>query len=124
MKKKIVLLSAVLLIVVVSAFAINGKLFSNSENPLPNFEVTVYQYGGSSTQSGAEIVVYGFNNNPILSGTTGTGGIYSQSWPGSLGNYTVKAWYPPRPNDGQNGQNGFTYSGADIVTSVTLGPNY
>jgi len=124
MKKKIVLLSAVLLIAVVSAFAINGNLFSNSGNPLPNFQVTVYQYGGSSTQMDAEIEVYDSGNNPLFSGTTGTGGIYSRDWPYSLGNYTVKAWYPARPNDGQNGQNGFTYSGASIVTSVTLGPNY
>ena len=124
MKKKIVLLSAVLLIAITSAFAINGNLFSNSENPLPNFQVTVYQTGGTTTQSGAEIEVYDSSNNPVFSGTTGAGGVYSRPWPGSLGNYTVKAWYPARPNDGQNGQNGFTYSGADIVTSVTLGPNY
>lgn len=124
MKKKIVLLSAVLLIAMASAFAFNGNLFSNSENPLPNFEVTVYQTGGTTTQSGAEIEVYDSSNNPLFSGTTGTGGVYSRDWPYSYGNYTVKAWYPPRPNDGQNGQNGFTYSGADIITSVTLGPNY
>ncbi|MBK6504650.1 MAG: hypothetical protein IPG02_03075 [Ignavibacteria bacterium] len=124
MKKKIVLMSAVLLIAVASALAINGNLFSNSENPLPNFKVTVYQYGGGSTQINAEIEVYDSNNNRLFSGTTGDGGIYSREWPGSLGNYTVKAWYPARPNDGQNGQNGFTYSGASIVTSVTLGPNY
>jgi hypothetical protein len=124
MKHKIVILSAVVLIAIASAFVINGNLFSNSTNILPNFEVTVYQYGGGSTQSGAEIEVYDSGNNVLFSGTTGTGGIYSKEWPYSLGNYTVKAWYPPRPNDGQNGQNGFTYSGSSIATSVTLGPNY
>ena len=124
MKKKIVLLSAVLLIAITSAFAINENLFSYSENPLPNFKVTVYQTGGTSTQANAEIEVTDSNNGWILSGTTGSNGVYSCPWPGSIGNYTVKAWYPARPNDGQNGQNGFNYSGADIVTSVTLGPNY
>ena len=117
-------MSAVLLIAVASALAINGNLLSNSENPLPNFKVTVYQYGGGSTQINAEIEVYDSNNNRLFSGTTGDGGIYSRDWPYSFGNYIVKAWYPARPNDGQNGQNGFTYSGASIVTSVTLGPNY
>jgi hypothetical protein len=124
MKKKIVLMSAALLIAVASALAINGNLFSNSENPLPNFQVTVFQYGGGSTQSNAEIEVVDSNNGWILSGTTGSNGIYSCPWPGSLGNYTVRAWYPARPNDGQNGQTGFSYTGSSIITSVTLGPNY
>ena len=124
MKKKIILLSAVLLIAFASAFVINGNLFSNSENPTPNFKVTVYQTGGTTTQSGAEIEVYDSNNNPLFSGTTGTGGVYTRDWPYSYGNYTVKAWYLPRPNDGQNGQTGFSYTGPNIDTQVTLGPNY
>jgi hypothetical protein len=78
MKKKIVLMSTVLLIAVVSALSINGSLFSNSENPLPNFKVTVYQYGGSSTQKDAEIVIYDSGNNELFSGTTGDDGIYTR----------------------------------------------
>ena len=56
--------------------------------------------------------------------TAGTGGVYTRDWPYSYGNYTVKAWYLPRPNDGQNGQTGFSYTGPNIDTQVTLGPNY
>lgn len=124
MKKKIVFLSIVLLVAIASALAINGNLFSNSGSPTPNFKVTVYQTGGTSSQTNAEIEVYDSNNNPLFSGTTGTGGVYTRDWPYSTGNYTVKSWYPTQPNDGQNGQTGFTYSGSDIVTTVTLGPHY
>ncbi|MBK9332980.1 MAG: hypothetical protein IPM96_11395 [Ignavibacteria bacterium] len=124
MKNKIVLLSAVLLIAIASAFAINRNLFSNQQAEDPQFLVTVYQFGGGSTQANAEIEVVDSNNNWLFSGTTNGNGVYSRSWPGSLGNYTVRAWYPARPNDGQSGQTGFTYTGASIYTSVTLGPNY
>ncbi len=62
MKKKIVLLSAVLLIAIASAFAINGNLFSSQEE-VPEFLLTVYQYGGGSTQSGVEVEMYNFQWN-------------------------------------------------------------
>ncbi|MBK8982039.1 MAG: hypothetical protein IPM38_06875 [Ignavibacteria bacterium] len=124
MKKKIVLLSAVLLIAIASAFAINGNLFSNQQAEALQFLVTVYQYGGGSTQSNAEIEVVDSNNGWILSGTTDSNGVYSCLWPGSFGNFTVRAWYPARPNDGQSGQTGFSFTGSSVYTSVTLGPNY
>ncbi|MBK8982044.1 MAG: hypothetical protein IPM38_06900 [Ignavibacteria bacterium] len=123
MKKKIVLLSAVLLIAIASAFAINGNLFSSQEE-VPEFLLTVYQYGGGSTQSGAEVVMYNSNGFEVKSGTTRSDGKFdlSGNWPTDT--YTIKAWYPPRPNDGQNGQTNQYYNGISVYPNITLGPNY
>jgi hypothetical protein len=124
MKKKILVLSAVILIAVASAFAINGNLFSEQEDA-PVFLLTVYKYGGGSTQNGAEVVMYNSSGGQVASGTTGLNGTYdlsSGSWPTDT--YTIKAWYPPRPNDGQNGQTNQYYDGSSVYPTITLGPNY
>jgi len=96
MKKKIVLLSAVLLIAIASAFAINGNLFSNQQAEALQFLVTVYQYGGGSTQSNAEIEVVDSNNGWILSGTTDSNGVYSCLWPGSWSSH----FFPVKTKNG------------------------
>lgn len=124
MKKKVFVISA-FVIALISILVINRNILSNTELvPWPSFKVTVYQTGGTGTQSGAEVVVYDSNNNPVESGTTDINGIKDWVWTHGYGNYTVKSWYLPRPNDGQNGQNTVSYSGASINTSVTLGPVY
>ncbi len=74
--------------------------------------------------SAEPIQVYDDNNNIVESGTTGSDGKVGWSWTHAIGHYTVKAWYPAMPNDGQNGQTSVSYSGASVITSVTLGPNY
>ncbi|MBK8982041.1 MAG: hypothetical protein IPM38_06885 [Ignavibacteria bacterium] len=124
MKKKIVLLTAMLLIAIASAFVINENLFSNQEEA-PVFLLTVYKYGGGSTQSGVEVVMYNSNGGQVASGTTDHNGTYdfsSGSWPTDT--YTIKAWYPPRPNDGQFGQTNQYYEGISVYPTITLGPNY
>ena len=123
MKKKIVLLSAVLLIAIASAFAINGNLFSSQEE-VPEFLLTVYQYGGGSTQSGAEVVIYNSSGGIIMTGTTGSYGTCNLSGNHATDTYTIKAWYPPRPYDGQFGQTTQYYSGSSVSPTITLGPNY
>lgn len=124
--KKLILTLSVILFVIMTAFVINGNLVSkdNVNTQYPTFQVTVYKTGGSQTQSGVEVVVYDSNNNPIESGTTDGSGVKSWVWTHGYDTYTVKAWYLPRPNDGQNGQTTVVYSGASIYTSITLGPNY
>ncbi|MBK8982035.1 MAG: hypothetical protein IPM38_06855 [Ignavibacteria bacterium] len=123
MKKKIVLLSAVLLIAIASAFAINGNLISSQED-VPEFLLTVYQYGGGSTQSGAEVVMYNSSGGIIKTGITGTNGKCDLSGNHTTDTYTIKAWYLPRPNDGQFGQTTQYYNGVSVYPNITLGPNY
>lgn len=123
MKKKIVLLSAVIIFAIVSAFVLNGNLFSNQEE-VPVFLLTVYQTGGSPTQSGCEVEMYNSSGTRIKTGTTGTGGTCDLSGNWSTDTYTIKTWYPARPNDGQFGQTNQYYSGASVYPTITLGPNY
>jgi len=123
MKKKIVLMSAVLLIAVASALAINGNLFSSQED-VPAFLLTVYQTGGSTTQSGVEVVMYNSSGGIVITGTTGTNGKCDLSGNHATDTYTIKAWYPPRPNDGQFGQTTQYYNGVSVYPNITLGPNY
>ncbi|MFZ1320043.1 MAG: hypothetical protein WAT71_00660 [Ignavibacteria bacterium] len=116
---------AIFIIAIFSALVINNNIFSNTQsNPAPTFQVTVYQTGGSTIQANAEVIVENSNGNTVKSGTTNSSGIVSWSWDQPYGNYTVKAWYPTRPLDGQSAQNTVNYSGSSIYTSVTLGPNY
>ncbi|HQY21901.1 MAG TPA: hypothetical protein PK294_12860 [Ignavibacteria bacterium] len=124
--KKIIVIASFVLIALFTVFAINDNLLSKdtSENPAPTFEVTVYQTGGSTVQANTEVVVYDANANIVESGTTLSNGKVSWSWNHGYGNYTVKAWYPARPLDGQSAQTIVNYSGSSIYTSVTLGPNY
>lgn len=124
MKKKLIT-SAILIIAIFTALAISNNIFSKANSdPYPTFQVTVYQTNGTTAQSGAEVVVYDSNNNQLLTGTTDGSGVKSWSWTYGYGTYTVKSWYPARPNDGQNVQKTVIYSGASIYTSVILGPNY
>lgn len=123
MKKKIVLMSTVLLIAVASALAINGNLFSSQED-VPVFLLTVYQTGGSTTQSGVEVEMYNSSGTRVKTGTTGTNGTCDLSGNWSTDTYTIKAWYPARPLDGQYGQTNQYYSGSSAYPNITLGANY
>lgn len=123
MKNKIVLFAAVILIAIASAFAINGNLFSNQEE-VPTFLLTVYKYGGGSTQSSAEVVMYNSSGGVVLtSSTIGNGTCdLSGNWPTDT--YTINTWYPARPNDGQSGQTTQYYNGSSVYPNITLGANY
>lgn len=123
MKKLIV--PAIILIAVIAAFAVNETIFSKANvEPYPTFQVTVYQTGGSPTQPYAEVIVENSSGTPVKTGTTDGSGVVSWVWDQPYGNYTVKSWYPARPNDGQSGQTLVSYSGSSTYTSVTLGRNY
>ena len=124
--KKIFLISSVILFVFMTAFMINGNSVSkdNSNTPFPTFQVTVYQTNGTTIQPNARVKIYDSNNSEIESKITNSSGIASWVWTYGYGDYTVKAWYPDLPNDGQNAQRVVTYSGASIYTTLNLGPNY
>ena len=86
--------------------------------------VTVYQQYGVGTQAGAEVVVYSNGNQWGDSKITDEVGVVAWAPPPPVGTYTVKAWYPPRPNDGQFGQTTVEVKSSVTTTSVTLGPPY
>ena len=88
-------------------------------------QVTVYQEYGMGTQAGAEVVVYYSNGSQWGdSKTTNPNGVVAWAPPPPVGKYTVKAWYPPRPNDCQFGQTTVDVESSVTATSVTLGPTY
>ena len=120
MKTKLFLVSFLLL---VSAMVLttSKETYAQDEGYL---QVTVYQQYGMGTQAGAEVVVYYENGNPWGNGTTNEVGVVAWAPPPPDGTYTVKAWYPPRPNDGQFGQTTVEVKSSVTATSVTLGPPY
>ena len=124
--KKIFLISSVILFVFMTAFVINGNSVSkdNSNTPFPTFQVTVYQTNGTTVQPNARVKIFDSNNNQIETQLTNSSGIVSWVWTHPYGDYTIKAWYPDPPNDGQSAQRTVTYSGASIYTTLNLGPNH
>ncbi len=124
MKRKI-LISSALFIVMITALIINQNIFSKTESlPYPTFQVTVYQTASSTPQANVRVRVYNSSDVQVETAITNSSGIVSWPWTHPTGDYTVKVWYPDQPNDGQNGQRVVTYSGADVITTVTLGPVY
>ena len=125
--KKIFLISSVILFVFMTAFMISGRSDSgnNTSTPLPTFQVTVYQTASTTPQGYAEVIIENSSGATVKTGTTySTTGIVSWVWDQPNGDYTIKAWYPARPNDQQSAQKTVTYSGASIYTTITLGPVY
>ena len=125
--KKIFLISSVILFVFMTAFVINGNSVSkdNSNTPFPTFQVTVYQTSSTTPQGYAEVIIENSSGATVKTGTTySTTGIVSWVWDQPNGDYTIKTWYPARPNDQQSAQKTVTYSGASIYTTITLGPVY
>ena len=125
--KKIFLISSVILFVFMTAFMISGRSDSvnNTSTPLPTFQVTVYQTSSTTPQGYAEVIIENSSGATVKTGTTySTTGIVSWVWDQPNGDYTIKTWYPARPNDQQTAQKTVTYSGASIYTTITLGPVY
>lgn len=125
--KKIFLISSVILFVFMTAFVISGRSDSgnNTGTPLPTFQVTVYQTASTTPQGNAEVKIENSSGATVNTGTTNSmTGIISWAWDQPNGDYTIKTWYPARPNDQQSAQKTVTYSGASIYTTITLGPVY
>ena len=120
------LISSVILFAIMTAFVINGNSVSkdNSNTPFPTFQVTVYQTSSTTPQNLAEVIVENSSGTEVKRGTSDSYGIVSWVWDQPNGDYTIKAWYPARPNDQQTVQKTVTYSGASIYTTITLGPVY
>lgn len=123
MKKKIYVTSA-FVIVLITALILNQNIFSNISMPYPTFQVTVYQTSSTTPQNLAEVIVENSSGTEVKRGTSDSYGIVSWVWDQPNGNYTIKTWYPARPNDQQTAQKIVTYSGASIYTTITLGPVY
>ena len=123
MKKKIYVTSA-FVIVLITALILNQNIFSNISMPYPTFQVTVYQTSSTTPQNLAEVIVENSSGTEVKRGTSDSYGIVSWVWDQPNGDYTIKAWYPARPNDQQTVQKTVTYSGASIYTTITLGPVY
>ena len=124
--KKMMIISSVILFAIMTAFVINGRSDSgnNTSTPLPTFQVTVYQTSSTTPQNLAEVIVENSSGTQVKRGTSDSYGIVSWVWDQPNGDYTIKAWYPARPNDQQTAQKTVTYSGASIYTTITLGPVY
>ena len=125
--KKIMIISSVIFIVFMTEFMINGNSVSkdNSNTPFPTFQVTVYQTSSTTPQGNAEVLIENSSGTTVKTGTTNSmTGIVSWVWDQPNGDYTIKTWYPSRPNDQQSAQKTVTYSGASIYTTITLGPVY
>lgn len=125
--KKIIVIASFVLIALASIFVVNENILSkeNLNIPTPEFKITVYQVGGTTTQANAEVEVTNSSGNIIATGTTNSNGYYAvPSWSQPTGTYTVKAWYPARPLDGQFGQTSVYYSGSSVYPNITLGANY
>ena len=121
------IISSVILFAIMTAFMISGR--SDSVNttgtPLPTFQVTVYQTSSTTPQGNAEVLIENSSGTTVKTGTTNSmTGIVSWVWDQPNGDYTIKTWYPSRPNDQQSAQKTVTYSGASIYTTITLGPVY
>jgi len=124
MKKKIFAISAFVLIII-TALVLNQNIYSNSSNSNPAFEVTVYKNAGTTPQGNAEVIVENSNGTTVKTGSTHPiTGIVNWVWDLPNGDYTIKTWYPSRPNDQQSAQKTVTYSGSSIYTTITLGPVY
>ena len=124
--KMIFLISSVILFVFMTAFVFNGNSVSkdNSNTPFPTFQVTVYQTSSTTPQGNAEVIIENSSGSTVKTGTTNCSGIVSWVWDQPNEDYTIKTWYPARPNDQQSAQKTVTYSGASIYTTITLGPVY
>ena len=124
--KMIFLISSVILFVFMTAFVFNGNSVSkdNSNTPFPTFQVTVYQTGSTTPQAYAEVQIENSNGTLIKNSSTNSSGIVSWAWDQPNGDYTIKTWYPAKPNDQQTAQKTVTYSGASIYTTITLVPVY
>ena len=125
--KKIFLISSVILFVFMTAFMISGRSDSvnTTSTPLPTFQVTVYQTASTTPQGNAQVIIENSSGSTVKTGTTNSStGIVSWEWDQPNGDYTIKTWYPARPNDQQTAQKTVTYSGASIYTTITLGPVY
>ena len=125
--KKIFLISSVILFVFMTAFMISGRSDSvnTTSTPLPTFQVTVYQTSSTTPQGNAQVIIENSSGSTVKTGTTNSStGIVSWVWDQPNGDYTIKTWYPARPNDQQSAQKTVTYSGASIYTTITLGPVY
>ena len=121
MKTKLFLI-AFLLLVSAMVLTTSKETYAQDEGYL---QVTVYQQYGIGTQAGAEVAVYYSNGNQWgLPKRTNEDGVVAWAPPPPYGTYTIKAWYPPRPNDGQFGQTTVVVNSSITITSVTLGPNY
>ena len=121
------IISSVILFAIMTAFMISGR--SDSVNttgtPLPTFQVTVYQTASTTPQGNAEVKIENSSGATVNTGTTNSmTGIISWAWDQPNGDYTIKTWYPARPNDQQSAQKTVTYSGASVYTTITLGPVY
>jgi len=123
MKKKIYVTSA-FVIVLITALILNQNIFSNISMPYPTFQVTVYQTSSTTPQGNAEVIIENSSGSTVKTGTTNCSGIVSWVWDQPNEDYTIKTWYPARPNDQQTAQKTVTYSGASIYTTITLGPVY
>ena len=121
MKTKLFLI-AFLLLVSAMVLTTSKETCAQDEGYL---QVTVYQQYGMGTQAGAEVAVYYSNGNQWgLPKITNEAGQVAWAPPPPYGTYTIKAWYPPRPNDGQFGQTTVEVKSSVTATSVTLGPPY
>ena len=120
------IISSVILFAIMTAFVINGNSVSkdNSNTPFPTFQVTVYQTASTTPQGYAEVQIENSNGTLIRNSSTNSSGIVSWAWDQPNGDYTIKVWFPARPNDQQFAQKTVTYSGSSIYTTITLGPVY
>ncbi len=109
-----------LTLILSSAFVIQyASNTSDQENVAPAlyFNVRVYQYGGTTPQSGAR-VDYKQNGATVESGTTGNDGICYKNL--NSGTYDVYVVYPDRPNDSSSGSLIGHYHDGDETVNVTL----
>jgi len=107
------------------ALPISQNIFSNTNSHhQPTFQVTVFQAASTNPQANARVRVYDNNNNQVETAITNHSGIVSWPWTHPIGEYKIIAGYAGQPNDAQTGQRVVTCSGANVVTTVTLGDVY
>jgi hypothetical protein len=100
--KKLKVITGLLLILATAILAVSTlKDVNANSNPLPAFNIRVMQYGGTTPQSGAQVIYY-LGSTYVTEGdlTNGDGWCYKTL---ETGTYNVYVYYPQQPNDGRSG---------------------
>ena len=121
----------ILLAIVLTSFCFTVNV--HAQNQLPRLMVHVYQAGHCGNcqtfgygQNNAYVWIVDGDGNTVLGPgyTDGSGNVYFQIPGGfSYGTYTIKACYPPPPNNDEIGSTTWNYQGGSPNECVCLIPN-
>jgi hypothetical protein len=94
-----------------------------AQNPYVHFVFQVKSFGCSSAQQNAEVELWSNSTGEKVAGPTLTNSNGEVDWPANFspGYYTVKVWYPARPNDCQCRTKVVYFNGTDFWDYLCLG---